>query len=108
MNTTTDDFKIKALVRDKDALLLIGMSAVLALAILLGLALLSDAQWNRLVERSKLLWAAGLAIVPALVAIYSRFRLREAAVRSLGAATQPTTTTEPAGNLPAGVTKAGK
>jgi hypothetical protein len=89
MNTTPDDFKIKALVKDKDALLLIGLSILLGVLIVLGLALLSDAQWERLVTRSKVLYAAALAAIPAVLALYARFKLREAAVRSLGQASSP-------------------
>lgn len=107
MNTTPETFKIKALAKDKDALVLLGISLVLVLLLLSGLAFLSDAQWERLVSRSKLLWAAALAAVPALIALYARFKLREAAVTAMGAAAT-TVTTGPAGNAPAGVTKAGR
>ncbi len=116
MNTSTEDFRIKSLAKDKDALLLIGLSILLAVLIVLGLALMTDAQWNRLVGRSHILWAAALAALPTLLAIYARFKLREKAIEGLGVAAQPTVHTEqtvntpaaPAGNAPAGVTRAKK
>lgn len=92
MNTTTDDFRIKALLKDRDALLLIGLSIVLIILIVLGLALLSDNQWDRLVARSHVLWAAALAVIPTLLAIWQRYQLRRDSVQSLGmAASAPLT-----------------
>lgn len=105
MNTTPDDFRIKALLKDKDALILIGLSLLLGVLIVAGLALLTDAQWQRLVDRSKLLYAAAIAVVPTLLAIYARYRLREAAVRSLGQATSPLVHNEQKVDVPASVAR---
>lgn len=114
MNTTTDDFRIKALLKDRDAMLLIGLSIVLVIMLVLGLALMSEEQWDRLVSRSHVLWAAALAALPTLLAVWQRYQLRRDAVRGLGEAARPTVHAEqtvhtdaPAGNDPAGVTHKG-
>lgn len=86
MDTSTDDFRIKDLGRDRDALILFGLSAVLVLLAVAGLVFLSDAQWDRLVNRSKILWVAGLAAVPTIVAIYQRYQLRRTSAKALGVA----------------------
>lgn len=102
MNTSADDFKIKALLRDKDALLLIGLSLLLAVLLVLGLALMSEEQWNRLVQRSNILWAAALAALPTLLAIWQRYQLRRDAVRGLGQASSPLVHAEQTVTTPAG------
>ena len=96
METSPEDFKIKSLATDKDALILIGISVVLAVLLVMGLALLSEAQWERLVSRSKILYAAGLAVVPAVIAIWQRYKLRRDAVRGLGQASTTVVTPYPA------------
>lgn len=86
MNTTTDDFRIKRLAEDRDALLLIGLAVIIALAVLVGLAFLPDAAWDRLKERSQLLWGAGLSVVPVLLLGWKRLELRKESVKALGQA----------------------
>ncbi len=88
-----EDFKIKELSKDKDALILIGLSVLLMFGLATGLAFLPDDAWDRLVSRSSVLWAAGLAILPTVVAIWQRYKLRQAAVQGYGVASQPTTHT---------------
>jgi len=91
MDTSPEDFRIKDLRKDKDALVLIGVSLAIGLLVVIGLAFLPDTAWDRLVERSKLLWVAGIALVPTLMAISNRYRLRRGAVDALGqAAFSPT------------------
>lgn len=83
MDTTTDDFRILPLRRDRDALVLIGVSMVLVVMILAALAFLPDAAWSRLVERSNTLYAAGAALVPTVIAVWRRYKLREQAAHAL-------------------------
>ena len=91
METTTDDFRILPLKRDRDAFLLIGLAVVIAFVVIVGLAFLPDAAWDRLEERSKLLWGAGLSVVPVLVLGWKRLELRKESVKALGqAASAPT------------------
>lgn len=86
MDTTPDDFRIKPLREDRDALLLIGLALVIALLVLIGLAFLPDAAWERLQDRSKLLWGALVAAAPIMLVAYQRLGLRKEAVKALGKA----------------------
>lgn len=92
METTTDDFRILPLKRDRDALMLIALAAIIALLVVIGLAFLPDAAWERLEERSKLLWGALAAAVPVIAVAWQRISLRRDAVKALGmAASAPLT-----------------
>lgn len=86
METTPDDFRILPLRRDRDAYLLIGLALVIGVLVVVGLAFLPDAAWERLEERSKLLYGALVAVVPVLVLAWQRYRLRRDAVLGLGQA----------------------
>lgn len=94
MNTTTDDFRILPLLRDRDALLLIGVALLALLVVVAGLAFLPDEAWQRLEQRSKLLWGALVAVAPILLLGWKRLELRKASVLALGhaASAGPTAT----------------
>lgn len=83
METTADDFRILSLRRDRDALLLIGVSLVLVVMMLAALAFLPDAAWSRLVDRSKAMYAVGVALLPTVIAVWRRYKLREQAAHAL-------------------------
>ncbi|MBC7671900.1 MAG: hypothetical protein H7247_05715 [Polaromonas sp.] len=86
MDTTPEDFRILPIKRDAASLLLIGLAVVIALLMLVSLAFLPEAAWDRLQERSRLLWGAALAAAPILLVAWQRFSLRKAAVTALGRA----------------------
>lgn len=91
METTTEDFRIQSLRRDRDAMLLIGLSIVLGLLVLVGLAFLPADAWDRLTERSELMWGVLVAVAPTVLVVWQRYKLRRDAVLGLGkAASAPT------------------
>lgn len=95
MNPTTDDFRILPLKRDRDALILIALGVIVAALVVVGLAFLPDAAWERLEERSKLLWGALVAIAPIVMVAWQRLSLRKAAIKAMGtAASAPITINE--------------
>ncbi len=108
MNGYHEHFKIKSLTKDHDALLLIGLSVALGVGFIAALALMSAEHWNNLVQRANMLWAASLVVAPTLLAVWSRYKLRSRAVEAAGNAAQPSLTSRPSGNAPAGVKKVGK
>lgn len=99
MDTSPDDFRILPLKRDRDALLLIALGVVVILLVAVGLAFLPDEAWNRLEERSKLLWGALVGIVPLLMVARERLKLRQAAVTAMGKAASAPITITPTAEL---------
>ncbi len=79
-----DDFRIRQLRRDPDALLLILVGTVVFAAAFLVLAFLPDQAWERLTERVQLLWVAGAALIPICLAAKGRFDVRRDAAVALG------------------------
>lgn len=98
METTPADFRILPLKRDRDAFILLGLAALIALLVVVGLAFLPDKAWHRLEDRSQLLWGALVSILPVLLLSWQRLKLRRAAISALGkAASAPLTIEAPMG-----------
>ena len=79
----TDDYRIIPLRRDRDAILLVAISAAALLITLGALAFLPDEAWDRLSDRSHALYVAGASVIPAVIAGWRRYKLREEAVKAL-------------------------
>lgn len=76
MSNDPDSYRILPIGRDRDALVGIGLSLVLVVGILATLAFLPDPAWERLVDRSKALYAVGASLIPALLVLSRRYKLR--------------------------------
>lgn len=76
-----DDFKVKPLWFDTEALVLIVLGVLLVVGTVVVLVFLPDALWDRLVERSKIMYAGLVGVVGILYATGRRVSLRREAIK---------------------------